>query len=78
MQLRAQLVVLKKAVVDEQALNGELKERLREVEQRLRKSDQEADSLNFRNEQLTRRVTVLQDELDSLQVKQQAEFNCVM
>lgn len=71
-------MVLKKAVVDEQALNGELKESLREVEQRLRKSDQEADSLNFRNEQLTRRVTVLQEELDSLQVKRQAEFNCVM
>lgn len=62
-------MVLKKAVVDEQSLNGELKESLRDVEQRLRKSDQEADSLNFRNEQLTRRVTVLQDELESLQVK---------
>lgn len=68
MQLRAQLAVLKKAVVDEQALNGELKESLREAEQSLRKADQEADSLNFRNEQLMRRVTVLQEELDTIQV----------
>ncbi|XP_046687946.1 protein phosphatase 1 regulatory subunit 21 isoform X2 [Homalodisca vitripennis] len=66
-KLRAQSVVLKKAVVDEQTLNSELKESLREAEQSLRKADQELDSLNFRNEQLTRRVTVLQDELDTLQ-----------
>lgn len=67
-QVRAQLVVLKKAIVEEQSHNVELKEALREKEQNLRKADQEADSLIFRNEQLTRRVTVLQDELDALQV----------
>jgi protein phosphatase 1 regulatory subunit 21 len=62
------LSVLKKAYQEEQQLNSELKESLREAEQSLRKADQEADSLNFRNEQLTCRVTVLQDELDALQV----------
>lgn len=66
-KVRAQLTVLKKAIKEEQAHNLELKELLREREQSLRKADQEADSLNFRNEQLTRRVHVLQDELDALQ-----------
>lgn len=66
-KVRAQLTVLKKAVKEEQAHNLELKELLREQEQSLRKADQEADSLNFRNGQLTRRVHVLQDELDALQ-----------
>ncbi|XP_054284596.1 protein phosphatase 1 regulatory subunit 21 [Macrosteles quadrilineatus] len=66
---RAQLSVLKKAFQEEQQLNSELKESLREAEQSLRKADQEADSLNFRNEQLTCRVTVLQNELDALQIQ---------
>lgn len=63
-----QLNILKKAVVDEQNRNSELKEALRQLELNGRKAEQEIDSLTFRNQQLTCRVTVLQDELDELQV----------
>ncbi|XP_049863746.1 protein phosphatase 1 regulatory subunit 21 [Schistocerca gregaria] len=66
-KLRAQAAVLKKAVLEEQTRNAELRDIIKEKEQSLRKVDQEMDSLTFRNQQLTKRVTVLQDELDSLQ-----------
>jgi len=60
--------VLKKAVLEEQTRNAELRDILKEKEQILRKAEQEMDSLTFRNQQLTKRVTVLQDELDHMQV----------
>jgi protein phosphatase 1 regulatory subunit 21 len=60
--------VLKKAVLEEQTRNAELRDVLKEKEQILRKAEQEMDSLTFRNQQLTKRVTVLQDELDLMQV----------
>ncbi|KAG8232636.1 hypothetical protein J437_LFUL012596, partial [Ladona fulva] len=68
-KIRAQVGVLKKAVIEEQTRNSELKDVLKERDQSLRKADQEMDSLTFRNQQLTKRVTVLQDELDSFQIK---------
>jgi len=68
LQMRAQANVLKKAVVEEQTRNSELRDVLKEREQSLRKVEQEMDSLTFRNQQLTKRVTVLQDELDLMQV----------
>lgn len=55
---------MKKAVLDEQARSKELKEILKEHEQRLRKSNQEMESLTFRNQQLTKRISVLQEELN--------------
>lgn len=67
LQIRAQANVLKKAVVEEQTRNSELRDVLKEREQSLRKAEQEMDSLTFRNQQLTKRVTVLQDELDLMQ-----------
>lgn len=45
-----------------------MKETLRVKDQNLRKAEQEIDSLNFRNQQLTKRVTILQNELDAIQV----------
>lgn len=60
--------MLKKAVLEEQTRNAELRDILKEKEQSLRKAEQEMDSLTFRNQQLTKRVTVLQDELDLMQV----------
>lgn len=60
--------MLKKAVLEEQTRNAELRDILKEKEQILRKAEQEMDSLTFRNQQLTKRVTVLQDELDHMQV----------
>ncbi|KAF4516847.1 hypothetical protein B566_EDAN006242 [Ephemera danica] len=54
-KIRAQASVLKKAVVDEQTKTADLKDLLKEKEQSLRKADQEMESLNFRNQQLTKR-----------------------
>lgn len=63
-QIKAQAIVLKKAVVDEQKLNGELKQTVRLQEQTLRKNEQEMESLVFRNQQLAKRITILQDDLE--------------
>lgn len=41
----------------------ELKEGIKKHEQQLRKHNQEMDSLMFRNEQLSKRIAVLQQEL---------------
>ncbi|KAM3605811.1 uncharacterized protein V6R79_005124 [Siganus canaliculatus] len=62
-KLRAQNQVLKKAVVDEQANSVALKEQLKQRDQSLRKQEQEMDSLSFRNQQLAKRVELLQEEL---------------
>lgn len=63
-KIRAQAQVLKKAVSDEQAKTSEFKDALKEKEQAIRKLEQEVESLNFRNQQLTKRVAFLQEELD--------------
>ncbi|KAM9317184.1 protein phosphatase 1 regulatory subunit 21 [Gastrophryne carolinensis] len=68
-KLRAQNQVLKKAVVDEQANSVALKEQMKMKEQSLRKQQQEMDSLTFRNQQLTKRVELLQEELSVMEAK---------
>ncbi|XP_061546090.1 protein phosphatase 1 regulatory subunit 21 [Phycodurus eques] len=68
-KLRAQNQVLKKAVVDEQANSASLKEQLKQRDQSLRKQDQEMDSLSFRNQQLAKRVELLQEELAASEAK---------
>ncbi|NWI15283.1 PPR21 phosphatase, partial [Crypturellus soui] len=68
-QLRAQNQVLKKGVVDEQANSTSLKEQLKMKDQSLRKLQQEMDSLTFRNQQLAKRVELLQDELTLSETK---------
>ncbi|XP_064599865.1 protein phosphatase 1 regulatory subunit 21-like [Liolophura sinensis] len=67
-KLRAQIPVLKKAVFDEQENQNKLKDVLKEKEQVIRKYEQEIDSLSFRNQQLSKRVLFLQDELESAEV----------
>lgn len=62
-KVRSHATVLKKAVLDEQGKILELKETVKEQEQKIRKHDQEMESLTFRNEQLTKRISVLQQEL---------------
>ncbi|KAG0413110.1 hypothetical protein HPB47_009746 [Ixodes persulcatus] len=62
--LRAQAQVLKKAVSEEQSRNAELKDALKDKEQGVRKLEQEVESLNFCNQQLTKRVGFLQEELE--------------
>lgn len=56
-------------MIDEQARNNELKSRIKDKDVSLRRAEQELDSLIFRNQQLTKRVTVLQEELDNTQNK---------
>lgn len=66
-------------MIDEQARSRELKENLKEHEQRLRKSNQEMESLTFRNQQLTKRISVLQDELmikNNKRVRGKSVENC--
>ncbi|TDG52189.1 hypothetical protein AWZ03_001470 [Drosophila navojoa] len=62
-KLRAQAQVLKKAVLDEQAKEASLREQLQQNATALRRTEQEVDSLGFRNKQLESRVSQLQQEL---------------
>ncbi|XP_078413353.1 protein phosphatase 1 regulatory subunit 21 isoform X1 [Cetorhinus maximus] len=68
-KLRAQNQVLKKAVVDEQGQGTSLKEELKMKDQCVRKLQQEMDSLTFRNQQLAKRVELLQEELVTTEAK---------
>lgn len=63
-KLRAQASVLKKAVLEEQNKSSTLRETLRVKEASLRKTEQEVDSLGFRNKQLERTVAKLQEDLE--------------
>lgn len=63
-KLRAQASVLKKAVLEEQNKSSSLRENLRVKEATLRKTEQEVDSLGFRNKQLERTVAKLQEDLE--------------
>ncbi|XP_062507096.1 protein phosphatase 1 regulatory subunit 21-like [Corticium candelabrum] len=88
-KLKAQAQVLKKAVIDEQNKNAdkerliaerdkagvELQEAVREKEKTVRKCMQEMDSLGFRNQQLFKRVSVLQEEMDTLQKSKKGKSN---
>ncbi|CAG9837130.1 unnamed protein product [Diabrotica balteata] len=64
-KIRSQATVLKKAVLDEQAKTAGLQDQVRNHEQTVRKRDQEIESLTFRNDQLTKRIVVLQQELQT-------------
>ncbi|XP_047122749.1 protein phosphatase 1 regulatory subunit 21 isoform X2 [Hydra vulgaris] len=66
---RAQITVLKKAVIDEQAASKATQEILKQRDQEIRKFQQDIDSLEFRNSQLSKRVEILQNELDSYEKK---------
>jgi len=66
---RAQITVLKKGVVDEQTSNKVLQDALKQKDQTTRKYEQDIDSLQFRNSQLSKRVEILQNELDDYERK---------
>ncbi|KFM76943.1 hypothetical protein X975_00948, partial [Stegodyphus mimosarum] len=63
-KLKAQTSVLKSAIADEQATASELQENLKKKDQLIRKLEQEVECLNFRNVQLSKRVSVLQNDLE--------------
>ncbi|XP_016952878.2 protein phosphatase 1 regulatory subunit 21 [Drosophila biarmipes] len=62
-KLRAQTTVLKKAVLEEQSKEASLREQLQQYATSLRRTEQEVDSLGFRNKQLESRVSQLQQEI---------------
>ncbi|XP_065051999.1 protein phosphatase 1 regulatory subunit 21-like [Rhopilema esculentum] len=64
-KLRAQVSVLKKGVIDEQTNSKSLQELVKQKDQVVRKYEQEIDSLQFRNDQLSKRVEILQGDLDA-------------
>ena len=76
-KVRAQLGVLKKAVLEEQSKNVAVSEEMKHKEQMIRKSEAEMDSLNFRNQQLTRRVEILQEDLDRKVIWNKGAVPCV-
>jgi len=55
--------VLKKAVLEEQSKEASLREQLQQYATSLRRTEQEVDSLGFRNKQLESRVSQLQQEI---------------
>ena len=63
---RAQLGVLKKAVIEEKNSKENIGELLKENETKTRKLEAEMDALNFRNAQLMRRVEFLQQESENV------------
>jgi len=68
-KLRAQVGVLKKGVVDEQMKCSGLGDAVKEKDTQIRKQEGEMESVKFRNQQLTKRIDVLQDEIDGLEAK---------
>lgn len=63
--------MLRKAVLEEQSRATNLREQLRRKESTLRRTEQELDSLTFRNKQLELRVAALQDELAIIEGRKQ-------
>lgn len=57
-------MILKKAVISEQCKNNELNDLLKTNEQNNRRLKQEVESLEFRNQQLSKRISVLQVDLE--------------
>ncbi|RXG70267.1 Protein phosphatase 1 regulatory subunit 21 [Armadillidium vulgare] len=68
-KLRAQNQVLKRGVKDEQEKALQLKEDINSRDQSLRKAEQELDSLSFRNQQLTKRLSLLQEDVEIIKSK---------
>ncbi|ESO98001.1 hypothetical protein LOTGIDRAFT_201851 [Lottia gigantea] len=76
-KLKAQIPVLKKAFLDEQEEKTALKDLLKEKEQSVRKYESETDSLSFRNQQLSKRVLLLQEELETAESNKKKHKNKV-
>ncbi|CAD5232255.1 unnamed protein product [Bursaphelenchus xylophilus] len=65
-KLRSQLNVLKTAVIDEKGRNEQLRSDILAKDSELRKTNDENESLQFRNAQLVKRVEALQKNLDEV------------
>jgi len=73
-KLRSQISVLKKGVLDEQDKSSVLSDQLNDRETQLRKQESETEGILFRNQQLTRRVNVLQEEIDTMNSKPKSKW----
>lgn len=73
-KLRSQVIVLKKGVLDEQEKNAQINEQFHEKDLQLRKQESEMEGVLFRNQQLTKRVNILQDEMDTAQAKPKSRW----
>lgn len=73
-KLRSQVTVLKKGVLDEQEKCSVLSDQLNDRETQLRKQESEMEGILFRNQQLTRRVNVLQEEIDTINSKPKSKW----
>lgn len=62
-KLRNQVVHLTRSLTDEQKEKEQLHDVLKEKDKQIKKFQQETENIQFRNQQLTRRVSVLQEEL---------------
>ncbi|CAG2109191.1 unnamed protein product, partial [Medioppia subpectinata] len=67
-KMRAQITVLKSAYTEEQTKCLDMKDNVVQKDQSVRRLEQEMESLDFRNQQLAKRVAVLQDELSQQQL----------
>jgi len=64
-KIRAQMAVLKKGLVDEQEKGSSLSDQIHERDTQLRKQSSEMEAVLFRNQQLAKRINLLQEEAES-------------
>jgi protein phosphatase 1 regulatory subunit 21 len=76
-KLRSHVEILKKAVKEEKFQRESLQDKVRETTLSLRKHVQENESLQFRNLQLSKRVEMLQGDLDSPVSKRKKKVGAV-
>jgi len=64
-KIRAQMSVLKKGLVDEQEKSSGLSDQVHERDTQLRKQTSEMEAVLFRNQQLAKRINLLQEEAEA-------------
>jgi len=64
-KIRAQMTVLKKGLVDEQEKSTSLADQVHERDTQIRKQASEMEAVLFRNQQLAKRINLLQEEADA-------------
>jgi len=68
-KIRAQMTVLKKGLVDEQEKSTSLADQVHERDTQIRKQGSEMEAVLFRNQQLAKRINLLQEEADAVASK---------
>merc|ERR1719187_2219832 len=68
-KLRAQSAVLKRGLLEEQDRSAGLEDQVHQRDTALRKAESEMEAVLFRNQQLAKRVNILQEEAEAAQTK---------